>query len=48
MTEVHEETAKEHCERVYPEMMAEFKKIQNEMYETCNIDFDFYICISYN
>jgi len=29
-----EETAREHCERVYPEMMAEFAKIQNEMYET--------------
>ena len=34
MTEIHEETAREHCERVYPEMMAEFKKIQAEMYET--------------
>jgi hypothetical protein len=29
-----EETAIEHCERVYPEMMKEFKKIQSEMYET--------------
>ncbi len=29
-----EETAREHCERVYPEMMEEFKKIQAEMYET--------------
>jgi hypothetical protein len=29
-----EETAIEYCERVYPEMMEEFKNIQNEMYET--------------
>ena len=29
-----EETAVEFCERVYPEMMYEFKKIQAEMYET--------------
>ena len=29
-----EETAIEFCERVYPEMMDEFKKIQSEMYET--------------
>jgi len=29
-----EETAIEYCERVYPEMMDEFKKIQAEMYET--------------
>ena len=29
-----EETAIEYCERVYPEMMEEFKKIQSEMYET--------------
>ena len=34
MLEIHEETAREHCERMYPEMMAEFAKIQNEMYET--------------
>ena len=34
MLEIHEETAREHCERIYPEMMAEFKKIQAEMYET--------------
>ena len=34
MIETHEETAREHCERVYPEMMEEFKKIQAEMYET--------------
>jgi hypothetical protein len=34
MAEIKEETAREHCERVYPEMMAEFAKIQNEMYET--------------
>lgn len=34
MTELHEETAREYCERVYPEMMNEFKKIQSEMYET--------------
>jgi len=34
MTEIKEETAREHCERVYPEMMEEFKKIQSEMYET--------------
>ncbi len=30
MSEIKEETAREHCERVYPEMMAEFAKIQNE------------------
>jgi hypothetical protein len=29
-----EETAIEYCERVYPEMMEEFKNIQSEMYET--------------
>jgi hypothetical protein len=29
-----EESAVEFCERVYPEMMEEFKKIQSEMYET--------------
>ena len=29
-----EESAIEYCERVYPEMMGEFKKIQSEMYET--------------
>ena len=29
-----EESAVEFCERVYPEMMEEFKKIQAEMYET--------------
>ncbi len=29
-----EESAVEFCERVYPEMMDEFKKIQSEMYET--------------
>jgi hypothetical protein len=29
-----EETAVEFCEREYPEMMVEFKKIQQEMYET--------------
>jgi hypothetical protein len=29
-----EETAIEFCEREYPEMMQEFKKIQAEMYET--------------
>ena len=29
-----EETAIEYCERTYPEMMDEFKKIQIEMYET--------------
>ena len=29
-----EESAIEFCERVYPEMMEEFKKIQSEMYET--------------
>lgn len=34
MTEIKEESAREHCERVYPEMMEEFKKIQAEMYET--------------
>jgi len=34
MVEIKEETAREHCERMYPEMMAEFAKIQNEMYET--------------
>jgi hypothetical protein len=33
-TVIKEETAREHCERVYPEMMEEFKKIQSEMYET--------------
>lgn len=34
MVEMHEETAVEYCERVYPEMMAEFKNIQAEMYQT--------------
>lgn len=29
-----EETAKEYCERLYPETTAEFKKILDEMYET--------------
>lgn len=29
-----EESAIEYCERVYPEMMQEFKNIQSEMYET--------------
>lgn len=29
-----EETAVEYCERLYPEMMGEFRQIQNEMYET--------------
>ena len=29
-----EETAIEYCERIYPEMMDEFKKVQIEMYET--------------
>ena len=29
-----EETAVEFCEREYPQMMEEFKKIQAEMYET--------------
>ena len=29
-----EETAIEYCERTYPEMMDEFKKVQVEMYET--------------
>jgi hypothetical protein len=29
-----EENAVAYCERVYPEMMEEFKKIQSEMYET--------------
>ncbi len=29
-----EETAIEYCERKYPQMMDEFKKIQQEMYET--------------
>jgi len=29
-----EETAIEYCERTYPEMMEEFKKVQSEMYET--------------
>ena len=29
-----EESAVEFCEREYPEMMVEFKKIQDEMYET--------------
>lgn len=29
-----EESAIEYCEREYPEMMAEFKAIQAEMYET--------------
>ncbi len=29
-----EESAIEYCERVYPEMMEEFKNIQSEMYET--------------
>ena len=31
---IKEETAIEYCERTYPEMMDEFKKIQIEMYET--------------
>jgi hypothetical protein len=34
MTEIHEETAREYCERIYPEMMAEFKNILDEMYTT--------------
>jgi hypothetical protein len=29
-----EESAVEFCERIYPEMMEEFKKIQAEMYQT--------------
>lgn len=29
-----EESAIEYCEREFPEMMAEFKKVQSEMYET--------------
>ena len=29
-----EESAIEYCEREFPEMMAEFKNIQSEMYET--------------
>jgi hypothetical protein len=29
-----EESAIEYCERIYPEMMNEFKKVQIEMYET--------------
>ena len=29
-----DESAVEFCERVYPEMMDEFKKVQTEMYET--------------
>jgi len=29
-----EESAVEFCEREFPEMMGEFKKIQSEMYET--------------
>ena len=32
--EVLQENAISYCERVYPEMMDEFKKIQSEMYET--------------
>ncbi len=32
--EMEKESAIEYCERVYPEMMEEFKKIQSEMYET--------------
>lgn len=31
---MNEETAIEYCERKYPEMTSEFKKIQEEMYET--------------
>ena len=34
MTEIHEETAREYCERIYTEMMAEFKNILDEMYTT--------------
>ncbi len=34
MSEIKNETAREHCERIYPEMMEEFKRIQAEMYET--------------
>ncbi len=34
MAEIKEETAREFCEREFPQMMAEFAKIQNEMYET--------------
>jgi len=30
----NEETAKEYCERVYPEMMDEYKRIMWEQYET--------------
>ena len=30
---MQEETAIQYCERVYPEMMEEFKNIQSEMYE---------------
>jgi len=32
--EILQENAISYCERVYPEMMDEFKKIQAEMYET--------------
>jgi len=32
--QVMQESAIEYCEREYPEMMDEFKKIQTEMYET--------------
>ena len=29
-----EESAIEYCEREFPQMMEEFKKVQTEMYET--------------
>jgi len=32
--EILQENAISYCERIYPEMMDEFKKIQAEMYET--------------
>ena len=34
MSEIKEESAVEHCERVYPEMTQEFKMILDEMYVT--------------
>ena len=34
INEVLQEDAVSYCERVYPEMMYEFKKIQTEMYQT--------------
>jgi len=34
IVKILQEDAVSYCERVYPEMMNEFKKIQSEMYET--------------